>query len=119
MQWTVRKRLSSGVQLDFNYTWSKSIDLGSSRETAGSYSGTILNAWFPGLNKGVSDYDIQHVFSAFWVAELPFGRGKKWLNQSNGFINALAGGWSINCIFRNNSRLPTSGSASRIMPTNC
>ena len=43
MQWTVRKRFSQGYQFDFNYTWSKSIDLASTREanpTGGSAGNT-------------------------------------------------------------------------------
>ena len=34
MQWTVRKRLG-GLLFDLNYTWSKSIDLGSTGEAGG------------------------------------------------------------------------------------
>jgi hypothetical protein len=83
MQWTVRKRLGSSVQFDFNYTFSKSIDLGSYGESfnngLGSFTGLIQNIWNPRQNRAVSDYDARHVFSAFVVAELPFGRGKAFL----------------------------------------
>ena len=33
LQWTIRKRYSFGLQFDINYTWSKSIDLGSAPES--------------------------------------------------------------------------------------
>jgi len=33
MQWTVRKSFGSGLQFDLNYTFSKSIDLGSAQES--------------------------------------------------------------------------------------
>ena len=76
MQWTVSKRLGSGLQFDFNYTWSKSIDLGSYGEayqdpTLGAFTGLIQNAWSPGQNKGVSDYDTTNLFSAFMVWNCP------------------------------------------------
>ncbi len=35
LQVTLRKRLSFGLQFDLNYTWSKSIDLGSAQEAGG------------------------------------------------------------------------------------
>jgi hypothetical protein len=118
LQVTLRKSYSSGIQFDLNYTYSKSIDLGSTREDAGSYAGTILNSWFPNLNKAVSDYDQQHVFSAFWVAELPFGRHKKFLGNANRFVNGLIGGWALNGVFRNSSGLPVGVIAGGVWPTN-
>jgi hypothetical protein len=40
MQWTIRKRFSGGLLFDLNYTWSKSIDLGSTAENGGSTNPT-------------------------------------------------------------------------------
>jgi hypothetical protein len=116
MQWTVSKRLGSGLQFDFNYTWSKSIDLGSYGEsfqdqTLGSvtaYTGLIQNAWFPGQNKGVSDYDTTHLFSAFMLWELPLGKGKTFLNSRNRIVNGIVGGWQLAAIWRQSSGFPTS-----------
>ena len=39
MQWTVRKRMSADLTFDFNFTYSKSMDLVSSSESGGSFSG--------------------------------------------------------------------------------
>jgi len=108
MQWTVRKRLSESLQFDFNYTWSKSIDLGSFGEAKGIYDGQIQNAWFPSQMKGVSDYDVTHLFSAFMVAELPFGRQKKFLRNANRLADAIIGGWQLSAIWRQSSGLPVS-----------
>ncbi|PYV86084.1 MAG: hypothetical protein DMG90_22025, partial [Acidobacteria bacterium] len=50
MQINLRKRLSQGVQFDFNYTYSKSIDLESDAERVDAWSGlggNIINSWFP------------------------------------------------------------------------
>lgn len=106
MQWTVRKSFSQGYQFDFNYTWSKSTDLASTRETDGVFSGPIINAWFPGQNKAVSDYDTTHIFSALSVAELPFGRGKKFLTNANRLVDGILGGWQISGVFRATSGFP-------------
>jgi hypothetical protein len=123
----VRKRFSGGVQFDFNYTWSKSIDLASipenNQQTSGgpaaqSNSTSIINSWFTNDMKAVSDYDIQHLFSAFVVAELPFGQGKPLFGNPNRVVNAVIGGWSVNGVFRNGSGLPTGVGAGGIWPTN-
>ena len=79
---TVRKQFSSGIQFDLNYTLSKCIDLGSTRESdgpngpQGSGLGLIQNPWNPGQERAVCDYDVRNLVSAFMVAELPFGRGR-------------------------------------------
>jgi hypothetical protein len=123
MQWTVRKRFSQGYQFDFNYTWSKSIDLGSSREIDGSFtnasgSSTIINAWFPGQMKAVSDYDTTHQFSALAVVELPFGKGKKFLANANSFVDGVVGGWQLSAVFRNTSGFPVGVGDGVGWPTN-
>jgi hypothetical protein len=107
MQWTVRKRFSDNLQFDFNYTWSKSIDLGSYGEAKGIYDGLIQNPWFPNQMRGVSDYDVTHLVSAFMVAELPFGQNKRFLNGANRFVDAIIGGWQVSAIWRQSSGLPT------------
>ena len=74
--------MSHGLQADFSYTYSKSIDLGSDTERAseittnGSFS-DIINTWNPSLNRGVSDFDTHHLITYDWVYQLPFGHGKK------------------------------------------
>jgi hypothetical protein len=106
MQWTVRKAFSSGVQFDFNYTFGKSIDIGSTRETDGRVISQIINPWFPQQMRAVSDYDVRHLFSAFWIVELPFGKGKRFLGDANKFVDAVLGGWQVSGIWRYSSGLP-------------
>ncbi|HTT66004.1 MAG TPA: carboxypeptidase-like regulatory domain-containing protein [Bryobacteraceae bacterium] len=105
-QLTVRKSFSSGIQFDFNYTLSKSIDLGSTRETDGRVISQIVNPWSPGQMRAISDYDSTHVVSAFMVAELPFGRGKKFGSGMSRALDALVGGWQLSGIWRMSSGLP-------------
>lgn len=111
-QFSLRHPMKHGVQLDVNYTFSKSIDWGSNAErnnleqgTAGSY---ILNTWKPYLNKAVSDFDTTSLFTADWVLQLPVGKGRKFLGTSNTFINTLFGGWQTSGIARASSGLPFS-----------
>jgi hypothetical protein len=119
MQWTVRKRFSEGVEFDLNYTWSKSIDLGSTIEADSNFNaGQIQNAWFPSQMKGVSDYDVTQLVSASWVAELPFGKGRKFLGSSAGLLDAVVGGWQLSGIWRQSSGLPTGVGNGFNWPTN-
>jgi hypothetical protein len=127
MQWVVRKQWSSGFQFDLNYTWAKSIDLASTPESqaqnagglaAQSNSTDIINSWYPQDMRAVSDYDVTHNISAFWVADLPFGRGRRFGRNVNRALNGFIGGWSLNGIFRATSGLPTGVTAGGVWPTN-
>jgi len=79
-QFSLRHR-SNGLEFDLNYTYSRSIDVGSNAERVSTFEGggfasQIINSWFPRQNRAVSDFDTTHIFNANGVYELPFGRGK-------------------------------------------
>jgi hypothetical protein len=116
-QLVLRHPTTHGLQFDFSYTWSNSIDMGSDTERSnefgsnstntGSFS-TILNTWKPYLNRGASDFDTRHLITADWVYMLPFGRGKAVLGSANGLVDAFVGGWQWSGINRWTSALPFS-----------
>lgn len=111
---TLRKRYSGGTQFDFNYTLSKSEDMGSQVERGSAFgnsgnggnSGFLINSFDPELNYGTSDFDVRHQINVNGLAELPFGRGKRWGGSSNGFVNALIGDWSVAGLMRLTSGFP-------------
>jgi len=109
MQVSLKHKMTHGVQFDFNYTFSKSIDLSSDAERAGIINGTgaqIQNAWFPNQFRAVSDFDARHQFNANWVADLPFGRNH-WIGRSSGkVLDAIVGGWQLSGLFRLTSGFP-------------
>jgi hypothetical protein len=110
---TFRKRYSSGTQFDFNYTLAQSKDMGSNVErssTFGNFSnggstGFLINSFDPELNYGNSDFDLRHQVNVNWLAELPFGRGKKWGSDA-GALNLLIGDWSVAGLLRWTSGFP-------------
>jgi hypothetical protein len=113
--------MSQGLQFDFNYTYSKSIDLASDAERVdawGALSGNIINSWFPNQLRAVSDFDTTHQFNLNWVAELPFGRGRLLGHNSHGAVEALIGGWQLSGLARWTSGFPVSISNGAIWPTN-
>jgi hypothetical protein len=107
-QVTLRHPMSHGLQMDVSYTYSRSIDMGSDAERgrrlgSGSFS-DILNTWKPYLNRGVSDFDTAHLVTVDWVYQLPFGRGKACLANSNQGARCIIGGWQWSGINRNVQR---------------
>ncbi len=116
---TVRKRLSENLQFDFNYTLSKSIDLGSGAESSGSFSGGfIVNSWDPGAQMAVSSYDTLHMVNAYGVWKLPFGRGMTFGNKMSKTFDAIVGGWQLSGTYRQTSGFPYSTSTGSVWPTN-
>ncbi len=108
MQWTVRKRMSSSLTLDFNYTFSKSEDLGSGGETAGgSYGSLMQNIWFPRQMWAVSDYDARHIVNAFAVWQVPVGRNRQFLSGAGRVLDAVVGGWMLTPTLQWSSAVPT------------
>ncbi len=122
LQLNLRKNMSQGVQFDFNYTFSKSIDLASDAQriqgTTGGLGGQIINVWDPNQHRGVSDFDTTHQINVNWIAELPFGRGKYIARDSGRLVDALIGGWELSGIARWTSGFPVSVSNGNSYPTN-
>lgn len=123
LQVILRRGMSHGLQWDFNYTFSKSLDIGSSAERINSYDAyyqadQIINSWSPAQLRGVSDFDTTHQFNTNWIYELPFGRGKKFVATSNRYMNALVGGWQWSGLARWTSGFPTTIETFTSFPTN-
>jgi hypothetical protein len=115
MQWTIVKRLTSNLTFNFNYTLSKSMDIGSRAESSGSYSTDfMINSWNAQQLRAVSRYDALHQANAYLVWQLPFGRGKAIGTAMNKILDAFVGGWELSGTWRMTSGLPFSvGDGSR------
>ncbi|HET9528185.1 MAG TPA: carboxypeptidase-like regulatory domain-containing protein [Pyrinomonadaceae bacterium] len=102
---SLRKRFSQGLQFDFNYTWSHSIDNGSSitNTVAGGLVCDLTNLR---VCRGNSDFDIRHLVNANFIYELPFGRGQRFGGGAPGWVNQIIGGWEFTGIFTARSGLP-------------
>ena len=107
-QFTLRHPAQHGLTLDFSYTLSHSIDMGSDAERTSTSYGGIQNTWDPKLSRGTSDFDTRHLISADWVYSLPFGKGRSLLANSGRIGNAIWGGWDWAGIGRWSSGLPFS-----------
>jgi hypothetical protein len=106
---TLNRRFTQGVQYQFNYTYSRCIDIESDAERVpiyGGFDGQVVNAWDPGQLRGVCDYDMTHQINSNFIVQLPFGRGQHFGHSLGGFWNALVGGWQLGGIVRWTTGLP-------------
>jgi hypothetical protein len=105
---SLRQRVRS-LNLDFNYTFSHSLDDASGLQTAGGFGSAFIvnpirqNSWY-----GSSDFDIRHQINASAVWQIPFGKGRAFLNSGNRLVDAAVGGWQLSTIYRWNTGLPVS-----------
>jgi hypothetical protein len=92
--------LQRGIEYLVSYTWSKSIDNGSGRfgaAEAGAGGGSANQEFYnPRNGRSVSSFDVPQFVSVFVLYELPFGKGKEYLNT--GLSSVLLGGWQLNTI---------------------
>jgi hypothetical protein len=95
LQASITKRLSSGVSLNFNYVWSHFLDDQDSSSwgsRGGPQNYQIANN--PSANYSNSNFDIRNAFKGYALYELPFGRGRKFLNHG-GLLDEAIGGWQV------------------------
>jgi hypothetical protein len=104
---SLRKRFSHNLQFDLNYTWSHSIDNGSSVVNT-VVGGLVCDLRNLRVCRGNSDFDIRHLWNANFIYELPFGRGKSFGSGAPGWLNQIIGGWEVTGIFTARSGLPFS-----------
>jgi hypothetical protein len=103
LQAKASRRFANGFSGQFSYTWSKTL------ETAAPLNPqdvNVTNLLGSGLEQRLQQWDIPHTFSAIVTYELPFGKGKRFLNGVNGAGNAVFGGWNINAQYMRRSGVP-------------
>jgi len=109
LQATIERRFSAGLNLQGSYTWSK--DLTDADSALPGITGgvqQIQNPYNLRGEKSLSIQDIPQTFVISYIYELPFGRGKHFLNSSHGFVDRLIGGWQIGGVQRYQSGVPLS-----------
>jgi hypothetical protein len=106
-----RQRLA-GLTLDFNYTWSHSLDDASGLQSEGGFGNNTGNGSFvPNPirqrdNYASSDFDVRHNINLSAVWQLPFGKGHFFGSDASRAVDAILGGWQLSGIFRWNTGLP-------------
>ena len=99
LQVSGRRRMSGGLEMLFQYTFSKT-----NTDGLGYYGCGGVNAegayWQDANNRrgnyGPACFDVRHNFTTAGVYNVPFGKGMKFGSSSNKVVDAILGGWNVN-----------------------
>ncbi|MGH9309821.1 MAG: carboxypeptidase regulatory-like domain-containing protein [Vicinamibacterales bacterium] len=95
LQTSLNRRFSNGIQLRVNYTLQRSNGIAGAPNSDNQPRVRIPDLYH--LNHGISDFDRTHNLHITNLTELPFGRGRRWLNNG-GVLATIVGGWQVNNI---------------------
>jgi len=85
------QRFYNGLSYLIAYTWSKSLDLASTLNSAPLWTDPFNR----GTAKGPSDFNAPHRFSAAYEYRLPFGKGRPLFAGASGVADKLVSGWGV------------------------
>ena len=85
----VEKRYSAGLILNSFYTFQKTM---TDNEGEGGVGG--VDYYNRRLEKGIATYNLKHRFVTILSYELPFGKGRRFMNQ-NRWADLAVGGWEL------------------------
>ncbi len=91
LQASLQRRFKEGLALTVNYTWSKALNAVDNSD------------WFPqiqavkymSMNRAPTFFDRTHNLEIMNIWQLPFGSGKRWLNN-RGVVSKVVSGWQMN-----------------------
>ena len=95
LQAQIQRRLSHGLSFDFNYTWAHFLDSQDSSgegSREGPQNQRIQND--PADNYGNSTFDVRNSFKGRLVYQLPFGKGRMFMNK-NFLLDEVLGQWQV------------------------
>jgi Carboxypeptidase regulatory-like domain/TonB dependent receptor len=95
LQASLTERMSNGISFSFNYVWSHMLDTQDSSgwgSRAGPINWQIAND--PAANYSNSNFDVRNAFKGYAIYQLPFGRGRHFLNN-NVLADEVIGGWQV------------------------
>ncbi|HWT04056.1 MAG TPA: TonB-dependent receptor [Pyrinomonadaceae bacterium] len=92
LQTRFQQRLSKGLSALASYTWSKSIDDASNFFTSAGDPNFPQDSFNTRAERGRSNFDVRHRLSVSYSYDLPFGKGRRFLND-NGWLTSVLTGW--------------------------
>jgi hypothetical protein len=103
LQVRYEQRMVAGLTLLNSFTWAHALDnAGASLEANTPSFQDYRN---PAGDYGQSEYNQPIVNTTSLVYELPFGRGRRWLN-TGGFVNQVLGQWQVSAVNQAMSGFP-------------
>jgi hypothetical protein len=105
LQIEFRQRLSQGIIINANYTFQKILTDVQDDGVNQTRVSPLLDINNPDLNYSRAPYDTQWTFNLTGIFDLPFGKGKRFLN-GGGLTDTLFGGWSFGAVIAASPRGP-------------
>jgi hypothetical protein len=113
------KRVSHGLQLNLNYTYSKNIDDAGTVRSGWPIPAALLishKSWTADrIDRAVSTNSVPQNLSIFGVYRLPFGKGG--IGGDNWVVRNVAGGWMVSSVFTYVAGTPLTVTASSCSST--
>jgi hypothetical protein len=102
---SVQKR-SNGFQFEGSYVYTRNLTnvygatSGSTASfgSANEFGGTLSDPYNPNLDYGNVPFSRRHRILVTFLYELPFGKGKLFLNNTNAVVGRAVGGWTLSGI---------------------
>lgn len=92
LQVELRRRLSTGLFFQANYTFSKALTNAEPSQSLLSNYRTLRDI---GIDKHRADFDITHTFNGNYVYELPIGTGQRFWAWNTPVVRQLLEGWQV------------------------
>lgn len=106
---TVTQRFSRGLHFQASYTWSKAMDTQSATLSGELADTIVLDPLDPERDWGLSDFHVEHSFTANFGYQLPWGK------DLSGVTRALFTGWQLSGIYSATTGFPfTVGSSGQL-----
>lgn len=123
LQVSVAHRLSHGLTLNLNYTYSKNIDDAGTQRSGWAIPGSLLlsgKSWKANrIDRSISANSVPQNLAIYGVYNLPFGKGG--IGNDSWLVRNLAGGWTFSSVFTYISGTPllitSSSCTSSFQPT--
>src|SRR5205814_195589 len=97
LQFQFERHFTRGLAYNVSYTWSKSIDIGSSG-WFGVEGQSVTDPYHIDRYRGPSGFDLTHVFSVDMIYDIPIGKSKPFTTRSKA-LDYVLGNWQVNSIF--------------------
>ncbi|HLW75544.1 MAG TPA: hypothetical protein VKS01_01145, partial [Bryobacteraceae bacterium] len=98
LQVEFRQRLTHGAQFNVNYTWSHSLGISAQDGIQGQGNNIYYTDRNFKLNYSPGLFDIRQVVHASGTYDLPFGKGRHFMNNANRIVDGAIGGWTLGTI---------------------
>jgi outer membrane receptor protein involved in Fe transport len=94
LQLSLQHRLTHGLSLIANYTYSKSLGDASSANLGSQNNDAFRYTFTPNIEYGPLDFDVRNRFVTSFIYQLPFGQGQRFGGGSSSLVDQVIGHWT-------------------------